>query len=99
MNAHGLEAHPFLSLAASKSEKDHAQPDDACSVMYLPSLIVRSSGISSSSLLRSIYLEGGQSTELEYQLFSIILYSLLTLSTRAVHDVMMWNTNSKITKP
>ena len=66
MKAHGLEAQPLLSLAASKSEKDRAQPDDVSSMMYLPSLTVWSSGICSSSF---------------------------------VHDVVMWNTNSKITKP
>ena len=51
MKAHGLEACPLLSLAASESEKDRTQPDDVSSVMYLPSLTVRSSGIRSSSLL------------------------------------------------
>ena len=50
MKAHGLEAHPLFSVAASKSEKDRAQPDDGSSVMYLPSPTVRSSGIRSSSL-------------------------------------------------
>ena len=33
MKVHGLEAHPILSLAASKSEKDRVQPDDVSSVM------------------------------------------------------------------
>ena len=37
MKARGLEAHQLLSLAASESEKDRAQPDDVSSVMYLPS--------------------------------------------------------------
>jgi len=48
---HGLESTPTVSLAASESEKDRAQPDDVSSVMYLPSLTMRSSGIRSSSLL------------------------------------------------
>ena len=51
MKAHGLEAHPLLSLAVSESEKDHTQPDDVSSVMSLPSLTMRSSGTRSSSLL------------------------------------------------
>ena len=56
MKVHGLEAHPILSLAASKSEKDRAQPDDVSSAMYLHSLTVRSSGIRSSSSLLSMML-------------------------------------------
>jgi hypothetical protein len=52
IKAHGLEAHPLLSLAVSESEgTNRAQPDDVSSVMYLPSLTVRSSGIRSSSSL------------------------------------------------
>ena len=56
MKAHGLEAHPLLSLAASESEKDRTQPDDVSFVMYLPSLTVRSFGIRSSSSLLSMML-------------------------------------------
>ena len=51
LKAHGLVAHPLLSLAASESGKDRAQPDDISSVMYLSSLTVKSSGICSSFLL------------------------------------------------
>ena len=50
------EVHPLLSLAASESEKDRTQPDDVSSVMYLPSLTMRSSGICSSSPLLSMML-------------------------------------------
>jgi len=56
MKAHGLEAHPLFSLAASESEKDRTQPDDVSFVMYLPSLTVRSFGIRSSSSLLSMML-------------------------------------------
>ena len=51
MKAPGLESTPTPLPAASESEEDRAQPDDVSSVMYLPSLTVRSSGICSSSLL------------------------------------------------
>jgi len=56
MKAHGLEAPPVLSLAARESEKDRAQPDDVSTVMHLPSLTMRSSGIRSSSSLLSMML-------------------------------------------
>ena len=46
-----LGSTPTPLPAASESEKDRAQPDDVSSVMYLPSLTMRSSGIRSSSLL------------------------------------------------
>ena len=47
-------------------EREPKEPDSVTSVTYLSSLIMRSPGIcSSSSLLRSKYLEGCQSTELE----------------------------------
>ena len=46
-----LGSTPTPLPLASESEKDRAQPDDVSSVMYLPSLTVRSSGIRSSSLL------------------------------------------------
>ena len=44
------EAHPLLSQQQAKVKKT-AQQDDVSSMMYLPSLTVRSSGIRSSSLL------------------------------------------------
>ena len=50
MKAPGLESTPTPLPAASESEEDRAQPDDVSSVMCLPSLTVRSSGIRSSSL-------------------------------------------------
>ena len=54
-------------LRGYQREREPTEPDPVTSVPYLPSLTVRSSGIcSSSSLLRSRYLEGCQSTELEY---------------------------------
>ena len=40
MKAHGLEAYPLLSLAASESEKDRAKPDDVSSVMYILGYVV-----------------------------------------------------------
>ena len=61
-----LGSTPTPLPVASKSEEDCMQPDDVSSVIYLPSLTVRSSGVRSSSFVR---------------------------------DVMMWNTNSKVTKP
>jgi len=40
----------------AKAKKNHAQPDDVSSMMYLPSLTVRSSGIHSSFSLLSMML-------------------------------------------
>ena len=51
MKAPGLESTPTPLPAASESEENRAQPDDVSSVMCLPSVTVRSSGIRSSSLL------------------------------------------------
>ena len=51
MKAPGLESTPTPLPAASESEEDRVQPDDVSSMMCLPSVTVRSSGIRSSSLL------------------------------------------------
>ena len=51
MKADGLESTPTPLPAASESEEYRAQPDDVSSVMCLPSVTVRSSGIRRSSLL------------------------------------------------
>jgi len=66
MKAQSLEAHPPLCMAARQRACAEKKTHPVTSVKYLPSLTVRSSGIRSSSLLRSKCLEGCQSTELEY---------------------------------
>jgi len=54
-------------LRGYQREREPTEPDPVTSVTYLPSLTMRSSGIYSySSLLGGKYLEGCQSTELEY---------------------------------
>ena len=101
MKAHGLEAHPLLSLAASKSEKDRTQPDDVSSVMYLPSLTVRSSGIRSSSLLSMILWCGIPIAKLQNYLLTKIpangiyfkrhfLLQILSLKISIVTAVLLW---------
>ena len=51
-----LGKHTHSSPWQQLKAKDRAQPDDESSVMYLPSLTVRSAGIRSSSSLLSMML-------------------------------------------